>query len=309
MIESLAKKIPCIKNYRKISQINKGFSTDQKFLVYMSNGNDKLFLRLFALEQLESKKIEYSILKRMQDRKVNCCKPIAIGEIEEKGYMVTSYIEGNDAGDEVSSYTDQEQYNLGCEAGKELKKMHHYKAPDYIPSWYSRKFEKHEKYVEAYLSSGIKIKNDEKIIRFINDNSYLMKERPNLFQHDDFHLGNLIVKDRVFAGVIDFDRYDWGDPIHEFLKIGIFSRNISIPFSIGQIRGYFDNIDPDEDFWNLYALYMAMCVFSTVVWTLNSFPKDLNNMLERIDTFLDDHDSFDRMKPKWYIDKNEGERF
>ncbi|MCE7792052.1 aminoglycoside phosphotransferase family protein [Salipaludibacillus sp. CUR1] len=37
-----------------------------------------------------------------------------------------------------------------------------------------------------------------------------MKQRPNLFQHDDFHLGNIIVNNKKFAGVIDFNRYDWG---------------------------------------------------------------------------------------------------
>lgn len=305
MIENLAKQIPLINNYQKISQIKKGFSADQKFLVDMPNGNDKFFLRLFNLEQLESKEIEYSILKKMQDYNVNCCKPIAIGEIAEKGYMITSYIEGNDAEDEVSTYTEQEQYELGFEAGRELRKMHQYTAPDYIPSWHSRKVEKHKKYVDFYLSSDIKINNDKEILHFISQNIHLMKERPNLFQHDDFHLGNLIVKDRVFAGVVDFDRYDWGDPIHEFLKIGIFSRNISIPFSIGQIKGYYNNADPDEGFWKLYSLYMAMCVFSTVVWTLKAFPADMNNMLERINTFLDDHDSFERMKPKWYKSKVE----
>ena len=300
MIETLAKQIPLIKSCQKISQINKGFSSDQKFLIEMPTGRNKFLLRLFDLERLESKKSEYSILTRMQEYNVNCCKPIDIGEVEGNGYMITSYIEGNDAGDEILTYTEQEQYNLGFKSGKELRKMHQYSAPDDIPSWYSRKIEKHKKYVDSYLSSGIKIKNDEKIFQFIDDNSHLMKERPNLFQHDDFHLGNLIVKDRIFAGVIDFDRYDWGDPIHEFLKIGVFSRNISIPFSTGQIRGYLNNEDPDEDFWKLYSLYMAMCVFSTIVWTSNTFPEDMNNMLKRIDTFIDDHDSFNKMKPKWY---------
>ncbi|WP_236597293.1 hypothetical protein [Peribacillus psychrosaccharolyticus] len=64
---------------------------------------------------------------------------------------------------------------------------------------------------------------------------------------------------------MDFHQYDWGDPIHEFHKIGIFNREVSIPFSIGQIRGYFINTEPDEYFWRLYSLYLAMFDFSTVI--------------------------------------------
>lgn len=64
--------------------------------------------------------------------------------------------------------------------------------------------------------------------------------RPNRFQHDDFHPSNILVQSNSYAGTIDFNRYDWGDPFHDFFKIAYFSREISIPFSIGQIDGYFD---------------------------------------------------------------------
>lgn len=292
--------IPEISNAKQIVQINKGFSSDEKYLIHMFDDREKLFLRTFDLDQFESKKIEYSILKKMQDYEIACPKPIAIGKMKEKGYMVLSYIKGTDAEKEIVSLPYEEQFAIGFKAGKELRKMHQLTAPEYITSWYSRKVEKHEKYVKAYLICGVKIKNDEKIVKFIKDNIHLMKQRPNLFLHDDFHLGNLIVKDKKFAGVIDFDRFDWGDPYHEFLKIGIFSRRISTHFSIGQIKGYFDDKEPDEAFWRLYSLYLAMCVFSSVIWTLNTIPDDINNVLDRIYMLLEDHDYFSSMKPKWY---------
>jgi aminoglycoside phosphotransferase (APT) family kinase protein len=67
-------------------------------------------------------------------------------------------------------------------------------------------------------------------MEFIEKNERYIKNRPNLFQHDDFHAGNIIVKENRYAGVIDFNRYDWGDPIHEFYKLALFSREVSIPF-------------------------------------------------------------------------------
>lgn len=300
MSKKLIKQIPLISNCKEVVEIKKGFSSDEKYLIHMPNGNNKLLLRIFNLEELELKNTEFSILEKMKAFNVTCSQPIAIGEVGNRGYMITSYIEGMDAQDEIPKYSDQEQFNIGYEAGKELKKMHQFPAPDNISSWYSRKVKKHKKYIDEYLACGIKVENHQKIIDFIEENIHLMKNRPNLFQHDDFHLGNIVVNDKKFAGVIDFNRYDWGDPIHEFLKIGIFSREVSIPFSIGQIRGYFNNNEPGEDFWRLYSLYLAMCVFSTVVWTLNTIPNDMNEMLDKVYTFLEDHDYFSRIKPKWY---------
>ncbi|SYX83066.1 aminoglycoside phosphotransferase family protein [Paenibacillus alvei] len=88
---------------------------------------------------------------------------------------------------------------------------------------------------------GVRIKNDSILLSFIEDNLQLMRHRPNLFQHDDFHVGNLIIKDNQLSGVIDFNRFDWGDPIHEFLKVGMFSSE-------------------------LYTLYLSMCLISSIVW-------------------------------------------
>ncbi|RDW17317.1 aminoglycoside phosphotransferase family protein [Oceanobacillus chungangensis] len=302
MIESLLKQIPVISNYKDVIQIKKGFSSDEKYLVHMDNGN-KLLLKTFKLEELEPKKKEYFILEKMQDYNVTCTQPISIGKVGSRGYMITSYIEGKDVEVEIQKYSVQEQFNIGFEAGGELRKIHQFAAPIHVSSWYSRKEEKHKKYIDAYLACGIKVENDQKIINFIEENIHLMKERPNVLQHDDFHVGNIIVNNNKFAGVIDFNRYDWGDPIHEFLKIGIFSRNVSIPFSIGQIRGYFNNTKPDEYFWRLYSLYLAMCVFSTVVWTLKTIPDNINDMLGKVYTFLEDHDYFSQLKPKWYTEE------
>ena len=64
-----------------------------------------------------------------------------------------------------------------------------------------------------------KIKNDDKIIKFIDENEMYLQNRPNRFQHDDFHLENIIVRDGKYVGVVDFNGYDWGDPLHDFVKL------------------------------------------------------------------------------------------
>jgi aminoglycoside phosphotransferase (APT) family kinase protein len=263
--------------------------------------NDKkLLLRVFKAEELEQKRQEYLILEEIRDLDINCLRPVSVGEVDNCGYMISTYIDGKDAEKEINKYSEKDQFNIGLAAGKELKKIHQLTAPNHITSWYTRKLKKHKNYIDAYLKSNVKVKNDQKIMRFIEKNIHLMKRRPNLFQHDDFHLGNIILNGKQFAGVIDFNNYDWGDPYHEFLKIGIFSREISIPFSIGQVRGYFNHEEPDEYFWRLYSLYLAMCVFSTVVWSLKFHPDKINGMLDKVYLFLEDHDYFNQIQPKWY---------
>jgi len=85
----------------------------------------------------------------------------------------------------------------------------------------------------------------------------LLKNRPQTYQHGDFHIGNLIVTPDNTLGVIDFNRWDYGDPFEEFYKMMLFSRELSIPFAMGQINGYFENRVPNNFLicW-LYILLM-----------------------------------------------------
>ncbi|MGM0835716.1 MAG: aminoglycoside phosphotransferase family protein [Bacillota bacterium] len=166
-------------------------------------------------------------------------------------------------------------------------------------SLWGRAMEKHNRYLDAYKSCGTKIKNDDKIINFIEENKHLLKKRPNQFQHDDFHLGNIIVKNNKYAGVIAFDNFDWGDPLHDFVKVALFQRELSVPFSIGQIKGYFNN-DVPEDFWMLYSIYAAMVIFSSVVWSLRFVPDQINEMIERLHNILEDHKEFELIMPNRY---------
>jgi aminoglycoside phosphotransferase (APT) family kinase protein len=64
-----------------------------------------------------------------------------------------------------------------------------------------------------------------------------LKNRPNQFQHDDFHLKNIIVQDKHYVGVIDFNGYDWGDPLHDLVKVALFSREVSILIPRGKFSG------------------------------------------------------------------------
>ncbi|KOP71133.1 aminoglycoside phosphotransferase family protein [Cytobacillus solani] len=300
LLEQLKNRIPSLQTSTMIEQINKGFSNDNKYVVKMADGK-KYLLRTAAIDQYERKKSEFNLITDLQNYCIQSPQPIAVGKVEELNlcYYLLSYIEGEDARELLPFYSIQDQYKIGLFAGIDLAKIHAVRAPASIDHWYDRIMKKHQKYVEAYWSCGLKIRGDYEVINFIDKNERLLINRPSRIQHDDFHVGNIIVENRQYAGIIDFNRYDWGDPYHDFLKVGLFSREVSIPFSIGQINGYFNEEIP-EDFWTLYSIYLGMSIFSAIVWTIKVVPENLNEMIERIYQILEDHKNFELTKPIWF---------
>jgi aminoglycoside phosphotransferase (APT) family kinase protein len=295
------KRIPFLGNSR-LERIHKGYSNDRKYLVRDSEGVPRYILRTYDIDQDPGKRLEYSRLEMMEKQGVNCSRPVDIGVLPEQqlGYMIVSFIEGNDATDELPLLTEDEQLKIGVQAGRELKKIHGVGCPVPMKTWEERMLAKHRRYRTEYAKCGVSIHNDTELLSFIDRSLHWMKDRPNLFQHDDYHVGNLIVKDGNLSGVIDFNRYDWGDPYHDFVKVGIFSAEISVPFSIGQIREYHSPLEPDELFWSLYSLYLAMTLVSSVLWVLKVCPDELNSMMKKINKVMDDHDNFESVIPQWY---------
>lgn len=83
-------------------------------------------------------------------------------------------------------------------------------------------------------------------------------------------------------------------------KYIVHDSEVSVPFSVGQIQGYNHYSEPDDEFWQLYSLYLAMTLISSVVWVLKVKPDELDLMLMKIHKVMDDHNNFELTVPKWY---------
>jgi aminoglycoside phosphotransferase (APT) family kinase protein len=143
-----------------------------------------------------------------------------------------------------------------------------------------------------------------KITAFVEKNLPSIHTPRQTFLHDDYHPGNLIIQDKKLSGIIDFNRYDWGDPIHDFVKLGYFSRAVSIPFSAGQVDGYHGGSPPPE-FWQRYSLYCAMTLVADVLWSAlyeeqGGVAGEMNRALQRDSMVIADHDQFTSAVPGWY---------
>lgn len=292
--------LPSLHDFTHITKVNKGYSPDDKYLVTV--GGTRYFVRLSDLAHHEKRQMEFALLQDLAKQGVHTHKAIDYTVLREANLsaMVVSFLEGSPADEAIHQLSDSEQYQLGLVAGKQLRAVHRVNPPQ-IMNWEASQRKKFFTYFKAYQQGSHHLPQEAKLVSFIDAHLPLLKHRPIALLHDDFHLGHIICKDQTFNGIIDFNGFDVGDPYHDFYNLALFSRRHSIPFCIGQINGYFPSA-PDETFWRLYALYAAMTVFSTIVWTRQYDPSSFDDALERIQLILQDHDHFSWTKPIWYTD-------
>lgn len=198
----------------------------------------------------------------------------------------------------LKNYRDFYRIDKGWSSDE--KYFHSVPAPEDQEDWEERMIKKFDHHLERYKKSGIKVPNDKYALMYIKENLHLLKNRPQVFQQGDFHVGNLILTPDDKLGIIDFNRWDYGDPYEEFYKMMMFSREASIPFARGQIYGYFADEIP-EDFFKLLALYLADVSLYSVVWAVPFGEKDVNNMLKRAEMIFSDFNNFNTVVPTWFL--------
>lgn len=286
--------------WEEIKQIDKGWSDDRKYLIKTRTG-DKLLLRLSGIDKYESKKKEYEIIQKYSDLDFAMSMPIGIGTCnqERNVYMLLSWVEGVDLEEALPKLTERQQYLLGRQAGEILKKIHSIKVEDKdLPV--KTKAEKKLLQLERYETSAVRIENDETAVQYVKDNIDKIWRKDPVYMHGDFHPGNLIYLENGSIGVIDFNRWEVGDPYEEFYKLQSFGRNISVPYCIGQIDAYFED-DIPGDFWEILAVYVAHSSVYSIKWAEKFGQNDINKMTQICLSAFQDYDNFQStVIPVWY---------
>lgn len=292
--------IPFFTQWDKIEQIKKGWSSDKKYYIESKNGN-KLLLRISDIGSYDSKKKEFISMQEVYKLGINMSEPLDFGRCGNSSYVYSlfSWIEGKATDEIISELSEKEQYQYGLKAGKVLKKMHSISAPLDQEDWEKRMIIKINRHLEEYDKCEYRVKNDGHAINYIKNNLHLLKNRPQNYQHGDYHIGNMVITKNNELGIIDFNRWGFGDNYHEFYKMMIFSRELSIPFALGQMDGYFENKIP-KDFFDILALYVADVILFSIVWAIPFGMNDIKGMIKRAEIILDDYDNFKTTIPKWF---------
>lgn len=288
--------------WKSVERISKGWSSDRKYRVVTVDGRN-LLLRVSGIEEYEKKKKEYDIVKKYSALGFPMSEPVDFGVCNggKNVYMVLSWIEGRDLKEVLAGLPEYEQYRLGRKAGEILKKIHSIPVDDRDRPAGTKKARKLMQ-LSLYEESQVRIEDDAAAIEYVRNNiDCIWKEGP-AYLHGDFHPGNLIFMPDGEIGVIDFNRWEVGDPYEEFDALESFGIEHSIPYCIGQIDAYFDSEIPD-DFWMALAVYVAHTSLQFIKWAEKSGQEEIDKMKVRCRRAFENYDNFSRHIPRWYTDE------
>jgi len=278
----------------KVELLEKGWSHDKKYLLSGSDG--KFTLRISSKKSLEKQMEEFDAIASIESAD-QMIRPVSFGTVDEMhSYIIYNYIEGEDLKEVICSLDPMLQYDLGIQAGILLCKIHEVKNPDFedVKARYNRKITDK---INAYREGTVRMEKLEEYIPFLAENRHLLDERPTVLLHGDYHIGNMILQnDQVY--IIDFNRYDFGDPYEEFDRMTMNS-SFSPQFSKGLLHGYFKGVPPIE-FWSLLKLYAVTNAVGSIPWAQKHSPDSMGFIFKMIDNTLEDYKDTSTPIPKWY---------
>ena len=287
------------KEYTLVKEIKKGWSSEKKFYIETAD-NRKLLMRVSDIAALNQKETEFKMMQSIFNLHVPIPQPLNFG-ISKDGkhvFALLAWIDGRDAEEAIPMLPVTKQYELGVDAGEILSKIHSNNSVEKTEDWSVRYNRKIENKIALYNSCEIKIPNDKKIIEYILNNRNLLLGRPTCFQHGDYHIGNMILSDDNKVSIIDFNRFDFGDPWEEFNRI-TFSAIKSPAFAKGIVDGYFKNNVPDY-FFRLSTLYICVNMLAAFPWAIPYGKQEIDFMLNMIEQTMRWYDGMKSYLPMWY---------
>ena len=277
--------------------IPKGWSGDRKYRAADSRGNFYL-LRIAAPERQARREGEFLRMRQAAALGIPMCRPLEFGTCPEGVFTLLSWVEGQDAEEYIPTLDPSRQYAYGLDAGRILAKLHTIPAPADAEDWETRFNKKIDRKLRMYAECPLEYENGDAFQRFIEAHRHLLSNRPQCYQHGDYHIGNMMVSTDDTLTVIDFEKDDWGDPWEEFNRI-VWSAQAAPAFASGMVDGYFPNGVPG-DFWALLALYISSNTFSSLPWAIPFGENEIATMKNQAAQVLSWYNGMHSTIPSWY---------
>jgi serine/threonine-protein kinase len=280
--------------------ITTGWSEDKKYCITVNDGR-KYLLRITQIERYETRKALFGMLEQVAALDIPMCLPIEFDTCEDGVYSIQSWIDGEDLEAVLPFFSETEQYVLGLKSGEIVRKMHTIPAPDTQDDWYERYNKKIDNRIKANqecVEQGLVINGMGYLRDYVENNRHLLRARPQCFQHGDYHVGNMMMRSGELI-IIDFDRFDFGDPWEEFNRI-TFSAAASPHFATGQLCGYFGG-EPPLEFFKLLAFYIAGNFLGGLSWARMFGEKEKEFSKKQIADILSWYNNMNSVEPTWYL--------
>lgn len=287
-------------HFVKIEPINKGWSSDKKYLATAADGQ-RYLLRVADIAEFDHKKAEFENMQRVVALGIPMQQPVEMG-ICNNGvsvYLMLGWVDGEDLEAVLPLLPEAEQYALGINAGEILKKMHTLSVAAPSDDWLNGYGNKIDRYIRNYQKCGFTFDGDSLLIEYLQQNRHLMSNRTMCLTHDDYHPGNMIFTSDKTVSLIDFQRLRMVEPYHAMSGL-CFSAKYSPHFATGQIHGYFGG-EPTEDFWQLLTLYMAAIAVNALPWSVPYGQNEIEFAYKQIADIMAWHDNMQNPVPSWYL--------
>jgi serine/threonine-protein kinase len=286
--------------FTRLEPLQKGFSSDKKYVAETAEGAVFL-LRIADAATGSRREQEFDMMRKTAALGVPMPQPVEFGWSEnwQSVYSLFSWCEGEDAEAVLPTLTETEQYALGWQSGQIVRTIHSLPAPPELEDWEQRFGRKARGKIEKYRNCGIGFDGDKRIIGYLEENFHLLANRPQCYQHGDYHVGNMVISREKKLSVIDFDRCDFGDPWEEFNRI-VWCAAVSPHFATGELNGYFGG-RPPEVFFRLLAFYIANNALSSIPWAMPFGEEEVAVMLKQAGQVLAWFHNMDNPVPTWYL--------
>lgn len=282
----------------RVTPVEKGWSEDRKYRVDTASGRH-LLVRVSPVGTMEAKRQEFEVMCRVAALDLPMTRPLRMGCLGDgRPYLVLTWAEGEALDEVVGGLEPRAQYHLGLTAGRALRRIHSLPAPPDQPDWALRYNQKIDRKLEGYRACGLRLASGERLMDYIAGHRDLLSGRPQCLHHGDYHVGNLVLSPEGGLSVIDFNRFDYGDPWEEFNRI-CWCAQASPCFASGRIDGYFEG-PPPTGFFECMALYIAVNTLSSIYWAIPFGQQEIDTMREQARQVDEWYDGMRRVRPGWY---------
>ncbi|TQR18508.1 aminoglycoside phosphotransferase family protein [Psychrobacillus soli] len=291
-------KIPFLHKCTSLHLIEEGFSDDEKWCV-----DNTYLLRMSPKTEIGQLVEQAKLTNEVHALDPRIPYVYDVGVYENRTYMILDYMIGENGNITLPIKIPKVQYEIGLQVGNALKNMHSIVAPDDYPSWEETWKARFDNQAPRFEEIVRRHPNYASILPFIQDNLYLLKNRPSCIQHFDFHPGNILIHEDRFTGLIDMQKIRYADPINEFYKMEYFNVQVSRAYSCGVVEGYHDEKSIPNSFWEMHRLYAAMHLVFAEVWGHEGGIDQMEKFQSYTRFTLDQFDEFRLLIPKWYENK------
>ncbi len=292
--------IPGAESWVRFSEITEGNSSDRKFYV-KNNERERFFLRIADCSLYDRKKNEFEYLKMIRGFGMPVPDPVGFG-ICNKGrslYLQTRWIYGTPGPQKLADLDLYHQYYLGTDAGLCLKAVHYCQIPPRRNNWATIQRARAEKILKTYHGGRKKIGQDRKLLDFIQQCFPLLDDRPQVLLHGDFTTDNIILSHEYSFSLIDFDNWQYGDPLIDLANVLTHIHQISMPYAIGILDCYFA-FDINDEEMRLLAYYAAVDLLERFTAAQIQSEQACEKIIEQARALIKAFHGFKNLDPTWY---------